>query len=61
MVDVSGKKFFDIFVNTGQICIVFEADKLENYKKNMPILEDLPTKIWFKSYFQANCLFVNNF
>ena len=32
MVDVSGKKSFDISVNTGRICIVFEADKLENSK-----------------------------
>ena len=42
----SGKTFFDIFVNIGQICMGFEADK----KRNMPIVCDFWTKLWLKGY-----------
>ena len=45
----SGKIFFDISVNTGQICMIFEADTTENIS-NMPMVCDFRTKIWLKSY-----------
>ena len=45
----SGKTFFDIPVNTGQICMGFEADTLEN-ESDMSIYSDFQTKIWLKSY-----------
>ena len=32
-----GKTFFDIFVNTGQICMGFEADTQKS-NRNMPVI-----------------------
>ena len=52
----SGKTFLDISVNTGQICLGFEADTPPPPKKkdsNMPTVCDFRTKIWLKSYLQA--------
>ena len=40
----SGKTFFETSVNTGQICMGFEADTPEN-DSNMPIVCDFRTKI----------------
>ena len=34
----SDNNFFDISVNTGQICIGFEVDKLKNYKKHVHLI-----------------------
>ena len=38
----SGKTFFDMSTNTGQICIGFETDTSEN-DSNMPIVCDFRT------------------
>ena len=44
----SGKTFFNISVNTGQICMGFEADKKND--SNIPMVRDFWTKIWLKSH-----------
>ena len=45
----SGKTFFDISINTGQICMGLVADTPEN-DSDRPIVCDFRTKNWLKSY-----------
>ena len=46
----SGKAFFDISVNTGQICIGFEADTPEKGRSGQKVIDEQP----------KNQLLVNN-
>ena len=46
----SGNTFFDIFLNTDQIGMVFEADTPKKTERNMSIYSDFRTKIWLQSY-----------
>ena len=48
----SGKTFFDISVNTGQICIKLRADTPEN-DSNLAILCEFRRKFWLKSNWRA--------
>ena len=48
----SGITFFDISVNTDQICMRFEADILEQWQQHA-IVCDFQTKVWLKSYWQV--------